>query len=81
VEKKPKYDYEVITDMKVPSGVRYRIRDVASDNAIATSYDIANAKLVVRALNALGVDYLTMMREEVSRDVGFVVRAPHSRIW
>ena len=52
MEKKLKYDYQVLTDLKVPSGVRYRIRDIASDNAIATSYDIANAKLVVRALNA-----------------------------
>ena len=63
-----KYDFETIPDKSVTGGatpgVHYRVRDIASDNRIATCIDIANAKLVVRALNALGADYMNTMREE-----------------
>lgn len=61
-----KYDFETVKDASVKSGVtpgvRYRIRDVASDNAIAHCYDIANAKFIVDALNASGIDYMKFMR-------------------
>lgn len=64
-----KYDFEVIQDRSVAGGatpgVRYRIRDVETDNAIAHCYDKANAQLVVRALNALGADYMSYMRETI----------------
>ena len=62
------YDFEVIKDASVTNGatpgVRYRIRDVETDNAIAHCYDKANAQLVVRALNAFGADYMSFMRKE-----------------
>jgi hypothetical protein len=64
-----KYDFEVIKDASVTSGptpgVRYRIRDIASDNAISTCYDKANAQLIVDALNASGVDYMSFMRKTI----------------
>jgi hypothetical protein len=63
------YDFETIKDASVKSGptpgVRYRIRDVASDNAIATCYDIANAQFIVDALNAAGIDYMKFMRSTI----------------
>jgi hypothetical protein len=65
-----KYDFEVIKDASVTSGptpgVRYRIRDIASDSMISSCYDKANAQLIVDALNASGVDYMAFMRKTVS---------------
>jgi hypothetical protein len=64
-----KYDFEVIKDASVTSGptpgVRYRIRDIASDSAISTCYDKVNAQFIVDALNASGVDYMSFMRKTV----------------
>jgi len=61
-----KYDFEAIEDSSVTSGAtpgtRYRVRDIASDNAIAHCYDVANARFIVDALNALGIDYMKFMR-------------------
>ena len=71
-----KYDYESIYD-SVARRDRYRIRDVATDNAIAFSYDEANAKLVVRALNALGADYMGYMREVVGNEQRNVSVCPY----
>lgn len=63
------YDFEVIKDGSVTSGatpgVRYRIRDVVTDNVIASCYDKANAQLVVRALNALGENYMSFMKKTI----------------
>jgi hypothetical protein len=67
-----KYDYETISDASVKGGatpgVHYRVRDVESDNRVATCVDRANARLVVRALNALGADYMTEMRATFARE-------------
>ena len=64
-----KYDFEVIKDASVTSGptpgVRYRVRDIASDNAIASCYDKANAQLIVDSLNASGVEYMSFMRKTI----------------
>ena len=60
------YDFETVTDNSVTSGatpgVRYRVRDVATDNAIASCYDRVNAQFIVDALNASGLDYLKYFR-------------------
>lgn len=65
----PKYDFEAIKDPSVTSGptpgVRYRVRDVASDNMIASCYDRANAQFIVDALNASGLDYMGVMRRKI----------------
>jgi hypothetical protein len=65
----PKYDYETIKDASVTlgptPGVRYRIRDIASDNMLASCADVANAKLIVHALNSLGENYMDYMRRTV----------------
>jgi hypothetical protein len=67
-----KFDYETIKDPSVTGGatpgVHYRVRDVTSDNRIATCFDRANAEFVVRALNALGQDYMTEMRSTFARE-------------
>lgn len=55
-----KYDYEHISEGD--RRIRYRIRDKASDSALCSTYDEANARLIVRALNELGVDYMAYMR-------------------
>jgi hypothetical protein len=64
-----KYDFEVIKDASVTSGptpgFRYRIRDIASDNALASCYDRLNAQLIVDSLNATGVEYMSFMRKMV----------------
>ena len=64
-----KYDFEIIKDVSVTSGptpgVRYRVRDIASDNAIAHCYDKVNAQLIVDALNAAGFDYMSTMRKTI----------------
>jgi hypothetical protein len=64
-----KYDFEAIKDPSVTSGetpgVRYRIRDVVTDNAIASCYDKANAQFIVNALNESGVDYMSLMRKTI----------------
>lgn len=64
-----RYDFEVIMDASVTGGptpgVRYRVRDVATDNAIASCYDRVNAQLIVDALNASGLDYMSFMCKTV----------------
>ncbi len=64
-----KYDFDEIKDASVKTGptpgVRYRVRDVATDNAIASCYIKANAQLIVDSLNASGVDYMSFMRKTV----------------
>ena len=61
-----KYDYETFNQLAVTSRPEYRIRDVASDNALARCGDESNAKLIVEALNKLDVDYMTYMRGQVA---------------
>lgn len=72
MEPKANYDFEAIDDKTVAvgatPGVRYRIRDAATDNAIASCVDRVNAQLVVDALNALGVDYMTYFRAALRRE-------------
>lgn len=62
---KERYDFETIAG---PDRPHYRVRDKASDNRIATCFDRANAEFVVRALNALGQDYMTEMRSALARE-------------
>jgi hypothetical protein len=67
-----KYDFETIKDASVTTGptpgVRYRVRYIRTDCALAHCYDKANAQFIVDALNAISVDYMGYMREAMRTD-------------